>query len=129
MSKIILNINPIPAPRMTRSDKWKLDPNHKDPMRRQRVCVANYFAYKNEIIWTCKKNNYTLQPVLYIIFNIPVPEYKKNKIKIGDPHMQKPDVDNLVKGFMDSFGKDDGFVWNLCAVKRWAEKGSIEIIL
>ena len=45
----VFDIVPFPAPRMTKSDKWKTNPNHPDPLKRQRVPVTKYFAFKNKI--------------------------------------------------------------------------------
>ena len=127
---IFLDIEPCPAPRMTRSDKWKLDPNHPDPKKRQRVCVAKYFVFKDKLQWLCKKEKYTLQPEVTIKFELPMPEKwseKKKKLMEGNPHKSRPDIDNLFKAFADSFGNDDGFVWCIKAWKTWARKGSIII--
>jgi Holliday junction resolvase RusA-like endonuclease len=43
----------------------------------------------------------------------------------GQPHRYKPDLDNLVKGFMDCFGKDDSGVNELYAKKIWGNQGKI----
>jgi len=130
MPTITFNIIPYPAPRMTRSDKWKTDPNHHDPKKRQRLCVAKYFSFRNELNWLCAKYKYTLTETLYIHFVLPMPETwtKKKRMQMNNkPHQSKPDLDNLCKSFCDSFGKDDGFVWLISAGKHWGESGKIEI--
>jgi Holliday junction resolvase RusA-like endonuclease len=43
----------------------------------------------------------------------------------GQPHQQKPDIDNCCKALMDLEGTNDGHVHMLNATKRWAEKGRI----
>ena len=45
--------------------------------------------------------------------------------KVGKPHCYKPDLDNLVKGFMDCFGKDDSEVHEIHARKIWGYDGKI----
>jgi Holliday junction resolvase RusA-like endonuclease len=122
-SYLTFDIIPCPAPRMTRRDKW---PDTSKYPRRE--CVKKYFAFKNEVIWTSKKLNYQLSDELNIIFVIPMPESwsEKKKIKmVGQPHKVKPDVDNLTKAWMDSFGVNDGFVWNIQAIKIWGRNGKI----
>ena len=130
MRQIKFDIVPYPAPRMTRSDKWKTDINHPDPKKRQRLCVHKYFKFREELGWLCKKNNYTLGEKLNIVFVLPMPETWSNKKKAAmenEPHKNKPDLDNLCKAFADSFGKDDGFVYMINAAKYWGHKGSITI--
>ena len=122
------DIDPCPAPRMTRSDKWKLDPNHPDPKKRQRECVRKYFAFKNFIKWESFNKKYKLSEILNIIFIIPMPESwsKKKRLQMdGQPHKVKPDCDNMEKSWLDSFDGDDGFVWNIHAIKIWGLKGQI----
>lgn len=45
----------------------------------------------------------------------------------GRPHQQKPDADNVLKGFMDALNKKDETVWNITVTKLWADEGSIEV--
>ncbi len=52
---------------------------------------------------------------------------KQKDEKRGQPHEQKPDLDNLIKAFMDCFGKDDSHVSKINAEKIWADRGSIII--
>jgi Holliday junction resolvase RusA-like endonuclease len=127
-AKFVFDITPCPAPRMTRRDKIFTNPNHPNPKKRQRECVRKYFSFKNEVIWTAKSKKYVLQDELNILFFIPMPETwsqkKKDEMNLK-PHKQKPDCDNLTKAWLDSFGEDDSFVWNIHAIKRWGFKGQI----
>ena len=126
----LLDVIPMGAVRMTKSDKWKTNPNHTDPLKRQRKVVGEYFNYKNTIVWQSKSMNFELKNYLDCVFLIPMPETwsKKKKEKMnGLPHTQKPDTDNLVKGLKDALKKDDSDVWWEKAEKRWAYKGSIII--
>ena len=113
------DIDPCPAPRMTKSDRWK-----------KRPVVMKYFAFRDEFILQANVKGYTLQPEIEIFFIIAMPESwseKKKKAMDGQPHQTKPDWDNLSKGICDSFGKDDGFVWKADIEKRWGRKGKILI--
>jgi Holliday junction resolvase RusA-like endonuclease len=46
----------------------------------------------------------------------------------GTYHDQKPDIDNLAKGFMDAFKSEDKHVAVLQCEKYWADKGALEIL-
>ena len=53
---------------------------------------------------------------------------KKREQLDGQPHLQKPDLDNLAKALLDAFyrDRDDAHVWRFSAIeKRWAEEGCI----
>jgi len=65
-----------------------------------------------------------------IKFNLPMPRSWSNKKRAGmngQPHQQKPDLDNLIKALLDAVHKEDCEIWSLSAEKRWAEVGSIEV--
>lgn len=129
MRIIELKVNPVPAPRMTDSDRWKT-PGNKNPNYRQRLCVTRYFEFKTKIQWWCKKYKYQLSPDLNVRFYIEMPKSwsdKKRRQNNMTHHQQKPDLDNLIKSFMDSFGIDDSFVHTIHAEKMWAYEGMIVI--
>ena len=46
----------------------------------------------------------------------------------GKPHQQKPDIDNILKGFMDCLLDEDKKVWNITANKYWMIGGQGIII-
>jgi len=104
---------PCPAPRMVQSDKW-----------RKRPCVLRYRAFKDDL-----RRYITEVPVpLRITFILPMPESWSEKKKANHfhkPHQQKPDIDNLVKAFMDALLDDDSHVWSVKAEKYWGKEGSI----
>ncbi len=56
---------------------------------------------------------------------------KKKKLEFGgQPHQQKPDLDNLLKGYQDALAKDDSFIWKFELIeKKWATKGKIVVRL
>jgi Holliday junction resolvase RusA-like endonuclease len=56
---------------------------------------------------------------------IPFPKsYSKAKRHqlLNEPHRKKPDVDNYLKGIMDTiFPDDDSFIWRATIEKRWED--------
>lgn len=110
-------ITPVPKPRMTRSDKWK-----------QRPAVLRYRAFKDE----CRYRGVQLDPARSdITFWIPMPaswSRKKRAAMDGQPHAQKPDLDNLLKALGDALYGDDSVIWQIRGVRKlWAGQGAIEI--
>lgn len=103
---------------MTRSDKWK-----------QRPTVLRYRAFADELrynagLWKMPRAGIFLQ------FYIPMPRTwtKKDKARYdGEPHMDKPDIDNLIKAFFDALHTEDKTIWDIRASKRWATEGRIEV--
>lgn len=130
----MFDIVPCSAPRMTQSDRWKLNPLHKDPNKRQRDVVTKYFAFKDELKKIAKELNYKLKEQLEIVFIIPMSDSwsEKKKEKFNRmPHKNKPDEDNVLKAFKDAlkgtsgFIKDDCEVWNVNIKKVWGYTGAI----
>jgi Holliday junction resolvase RusA-like endonuclease len=109
-------ITPCPKPRMTRSDKWK-----------QRPCVMRYRAFADEARLRDLKVN---ESGTHLRFDLPMPKSwgKAKRLSMeGQPHTQKPDIDNLVKAVFDALYTDDSHIWHFSAEKRWAVVGSISI--
>lgn len=112
---LVIPVTPIGKPRMSRSDKWK-----------RRDCVTRYWEfgdrlreYVTEIPFPC-----------LIIFVFPMPtawSKKKKELMRGQPHQQKPDIDNCEKAILDSIYKDDAHVWNVHHIKIWGDEGKILI--
>ena len=126
----LFDIIPMGAVRMTISDKWKTNPNHVDPKKRQRKAVCQYFNFKNVLTIQAIQMGYKLGKCLEAVYFIPMPDSWSNKKKEkmnGMPHESKPDTDNITKGVKDALKKDDSDVWWEKAEKRWAFKGSIII--
>lgn len=107
-----IDIDPMGAPRMVQSDKWK-----------KRPIVLKYFAYRDEI----RKHEVLLSETLDIEFHIEMPKswtMKKKHDYNGKPHQSKPDIDNLIKGFLDTY-PEDKTVHSVKAKKVWSKKGQI----
>lgn len=105
----------MPAPRMTRSDKWK-----------KRPVVMRYFAFRDQV----ETAKIQLQSPCKITFYISMPDSwskRKRSDFNGKPHMNKPDVDNLLKALLDSVFEDDAHMWSVSVEKFWAEKGAITV--
>lgn len=116
---MIFKIEPIPKVRMTRGDRWK-----------QRPCVIRYWQYKADLQHIALSNDYIMGDTLNLKFYITMPKSwskRKRGIMNEQPHQAKPDIDNLVKAFMDCLSNEDSNVWKIQAEKYWSENGSIEI--
>ena len=114
---MVIKILPVPKPRMTRADKW-----------RKRDSGMRYRNFCDEL--GLKVGSYEVPPTLRLSFSIPMPpswSQKKRERMMDTPHQQKPDIDNLVKAFLDALCEDDSYVWNVNASKIWGKEGRIEI--
>lgn len=71
-----------------------------------------------------------LPEALRLTFYLPMPKSwpKKEKARLdGTPHMQKPDIDNLIKAVLDPLAPNDQYVWRVDATKYWATEAGIKI--
>lgn len=128
----IFDVIPMGAVRMTQSDRWKKDPNHANPLKRQRTAVGKYFAFKTLLQLQAKQLKFTLDKTLDAVYLIPMPDSwskKKKEAMNGMPCLSKPDTDNITKAVKDALLKDDHAVWWERAEKRWAFKGSIIVFV
>lgn len=114
---MIYNITPMGAVRMNKSDAW-----------RKRPSVLKYFAYKDEI--RLKINPQDVPVGAKVIFHVPMAKswsVKDKSAMAGQPHMNKPDLDNFLKGLWDALYENDSHIWKVNAEKRWSYEGAIEI--
>jgi len=115
MKELVLNIVPIPKPRMTRSDSWK-----------KRPCVVRYWKFKDEL--RAVVGNSELPHPIHLIFVLPMPAswsaIKKKKMK-GKYHTAKPDTDNCIKAFLDCLYDNDQHIADIRGTKIWGEQGQI----
>lgn len=126
----LFDVIPVGAVRMTQSDRWKTNPNHPDPNKRQRKSVTQYFNFKNTLVWQAKEMGFELSKCFDAVFLIPMPDSwsgKKKERMNGMPCEVKPDIDNCIKGFFDALRENDSDIWYSKSEKRWAYKGSIII--
>lgn len=122
---MILHLEPVAKPRMTQRDRWA-----------KRPAVVKYYAFCDEIRkqWGVDADGLAVPPVppaLSLRFEISMPKSwsaKKRAEMNGEPHQQRPDIDNLIKAFLDALCEDDSYVYSVTAEKYWSDKGSIEHI-
>lgn len=109
-------ITPVGKPRMTRCDKWKQRP----PVMRYRMFCDE--ARLHDIrVPECGA---------HITYVLPMPKSwskKKRAAMDGQPHKQKPDLDNLTKSLLDALFEDDSHIWDSRTSKVWGETGMIII--
>jgi len=136
LHEYFIEIKPNTKPRMTKSDKWKNDPNHEDPRRRQRKPVTQYFCYKNKLIKLCGELGIENIPAsIYTLkFYFRMPESWSNKKKermMGQLHQQTPDIDNIMKALFDSLQVQDNYIAEVTngLGKYWSDKDGILLII
>lgn len=109
----VIEIEPIGKPRMTRADKWK-----------QRTCVVNYRLFADKLRAalnrTTKYDRAPLRLNLNAYLALPDSWSKKKKTEhLGQPHRQKPDIDNITKAVFDSLFEDDSAIAGGTINKFW----------
>jgi len=117
------NVDPVAKPRMTQRDKWK-------------PIVKKYYSYSNFLRLQANVQGLADLPSviesLYIHIKMPKSWSKKKREALnGKIHEQTPDLDNILKGIMDSLCKNDKHVAHIKSGlgKFWAEEGAIIITL
>jgi Holliday junction resolvase RusA-like endonuclease len=67
-----------------------------------------------------------------ILFGMPIPKSLKN-VSAGDPHLKRPDIDNLTKYVMDMLNgvvyKDDSQIYTLTVNKMYSKRPLTEIFI
>lgn len=118
-------IDPCPAPRMTRSDKWR---GLRGSKLARRPIVQRYFTYRDTIQKAVgDMPTVPCEIVFRFVFRMPDSwSSKKCGEMLGKPHRQRPDVDNLVKAVLDSLFAEDGSVAKITASKVWGNYGSVQ---
>ena len=115
---MILNIDIMAKPRMTRRDKFPPP----------RPCVKKYWKFKDELIAYAEKEGFVLGDKVYMEFHLPMPKSwsKKKKAQMsGEFHMSKPDLDNMIKSVGDCLKKDDQTIHEIIAKKFWSEESTL----
>ena len=102
--------------------------------------IKKYVQYKKDLIQLMKDNGISNMPeeieYIYFMMPIPNPEVGSKKVKaeklsrIGNPHKQKPDFDNLIKPILDASGKDDSHIWRCGELQKlWTDFNDGSIII
>ncbi len=126
----VFDINPMGAVRMSQSDKWKTDPNHKDPNKRKRKAVVKHHKFADTLRYQANKLGFELGKTLEAVYFVAMPSTwsnKKKKENVGMPHENLLDTDNITKLVKDCLKKQDKEIWWEKCEKRWAYVSSILI--
>lgn len=113
---MVLNIEPLKKPRISYRGKWK-------------PSVQKYYEYANTLRELVPKD-YAVPEKLSVKFYITMPKSWSSKKRAqlnGKPHTQRPDVDNLLKAYLDALCEEDSYVYAVRAEKYWTEQGRIEV--
>lgn len=118
VKQFVVRVEPMGAPRMTQSDKWK-----------KRPVVLRYFAFKDAVRAAVGPLD-SVPDEIHLRFHIPMPDSwpqsKKDKMS-GAPHRCRPDYDNLCKIWGDSLFEEDGGIWRGSQEKLWCKRGEERI--
>jgi Holliday junction resolvase RusA-like endonuclease len=83
---------------------------------------------ESKIMWFIQ-NEFKYEPIcvpITVIFNfyMPIPQSLSKKVHENDPHIKKPDIDNLVKMYLDAMNqmvfKDDSLIYRTSAIKVYS---------
>ena len=106
-------ITPVGKPRMTQRDRWK-----------KRPAVLRYRAFCDQ----ARKLEIEVPNGSRVTFVLPMPRSWSAALRLsmnGRPHLQRPDVDNLLKALLDAVYAEDATVYDVHPVKRWGHSGAI----
>lgn len=115
----LLNVPPMPKPRMVKSDAWK-----------KRPAVQRYWQWKDKIRQEAANQQLVLPPTFRATFFIAMPNSwpKRKKLEMaGKEHTQTPDTDNLMKALKDALCEEDSHIWHDSPIKVWSWKPAIYV--
>lgn len=133
--KLILDIEPMGYVRTTQTQKWvdkryKKYQNWKDTIRLLWLSEILKAGYKTDTL------KFSIIDSITFYVTVPVGEKLKGKKleerleRVGKPHQMKPDIDNMVKAFMDAVMKEDSHVHTIGMTKKiWGIHGYIEVVI
>lgn len=109
-------ICPVAKPRMTRADKFS-----------KRPATTKYWNFVDQ----CKLEKVVLPCFgAHVTFILPMPaswSQKKKAQMNGKPHMQRPDLSNMLKAIEDAIYQEDSVIYSIKIEKRWGMIGKILI--
>lgn len=135
---VTLNISPRTHVRATQGDRvfFRIPRADLRPAGLKRLLrLEGYNNYKVSLLAEAKRNKFILpEQGASVVFFIPVPKSwskKKKKSMHLQLHCGKPDIDNLLKGFLDGLFTEDHHIGNIMVTKLWINEpiGRIEITL
>jgi Holliday junction resolvase RusA-like endonuclease len=103
---------------MTQADRWK-----------KRPATSRYRAYKDEL--QALMASVEFPSAYHVVFCMPMPKSwtkKEREQKRHQPHQQRPDKDNLEKGYLDALFEEDSAIWDGRVTKVWADEGAILLL-
>jgi Holliday junction resolvase RusA-like endonuclease len=137
MQKLILNITPQTHVRATQGDRiyFRIPREKLRPAGLKRLeRLEKYNQYKIDLLALALQQKFRPpEQGGHILFYIPVPKtwkkYKKENMHMR-LHQSRPDVDNLLKAFLDSLMPEDKYIADIRITKKWinAELGYIEVL-
>lgn len=135
--KYRFDLTPVSAVRTVQGDRifFKIpkDKLRKDGLNR-RNRIEKYNNYKVSLLAIAKQIRfYPVEQGMHITFFLPVPKSLRTpqKLKLHmQLHRKRPDVDNILKGFLDGLLVEDNFIGDVRVTKRWVnqERGYIEVV-
>ena len=138
IKKYVFKITPQTHVRATQGDRvlFRIPEERRSPASTKRVKrLIKYNEYKVSVSALAKKQRFTLPDSGSIIrFFIPMPKSwrkKQREINSGNLHRSKPDLDNLLKAFLDSLFTEDKTVSHLGEVSKYwvdSDQGWIEVL-
>ena len=137
IKRYVFKITPQTHVRATQGDRvlFRIPPERRSPASTKRVNrLIKYNEYKVSVSALAKKQRFKLPDEgAGIRFFIPMPKTwrkKKRELMRNTLHKQRPDVDNILKGFLDSLMHEDKTIAHLSEVsKYWVDsnQGWIEV--
>ena len=125
MKTYVFKVTPIAKPRMTKGDRANYRP-----------VTQHYWAYANELKALANIEGLATLPgsIDRIVFYLPMPgswSAKKKEKMNHQPHQQRPDLSNLLKGLEDILCTEDSHIYEFRdgLVKLWGYEGSIHLFL
>ncbi len=133
----VLNITPQTHVRATQGDRWyfRIERSKLHPAGLARLeRLEKYNKYKIDLLALTKVKRFVLPSQgLCLKFFIPMPKtWRKwqRELMDGKLHRNKPDIDNLLKAFLDSLISEDKFIGHIGEIsKHWTskERGWIDV--
>ena len=114
---IFIELDPMGAPRQSQRDRWA-----------KRPVVVRYRAWRDALRAQVEEAGWTVPERLSLRFGFAMPaswSQTKRQRMHGQPHQQKPDLDNAIKAVLDALLEEDAHVWQVSASKTWTWNGCI----
>lgn len=117
----VFDLVPVSKPRQTQRDKWM-----------KRPCVVRYREYADDIRRQARRAGFEFpRRGIEVEFALPMPaswSAKKKAAMDGQPHEQKPDLDNLIKAMKDALLEDDSVVSQYGAMEKvWGSAPGVRV--